>query len=107
MKKIILSLVIIVSSLLFPITVQAATVHVNHISRGSWSMGCNVTTSGNKITGIRDLSIKVSSGSVTNKQAYLKSGSAKIQFTRHLNLLTYHSSAIIKIKNGKLYVTAN
>ncbi|MTV81393.1 DUF5626 family protein [Secundilactobacillus folii] len=107
MKKIFVTSLVITVTLLISITAHAATYHVSHNKFGSWSMGCNIVTKGNKITTVKNLSLKPTLGSITNKSVTITSGDAHIRFTRHIQALSYHSNVKISVTGSKVYVTTN
>ncbi|WP_054672086.1 hypothetical protein [Lentilactobacillus senioris] len=107
MKKTLLRTIATVAiSISFNASAHAATLHVHQSSIGSWKMECDVVTSGKSLKQIKNLEIKSSIWSITNKKIYyLSKNTANIKFTRHLASLAYHENISIKFKGGKLLVT--
>ncbi|WP_288531370.1 hypothetical protein [uncultured Secundilactobacillus sp.] len=105
MKKLLLSTFATVVVLSFNLSIaSAATLHVHHASFASWKLDCDVVTSGPKISSIKNLVIKPTTGSITDKKVSVSGTSAKIRFTKHLAGMTFRENVQIKFNKNKLYV---
>ena len=108
MKKILSVPFAILLTLGFSTPVHAATLHIHHSSLASWKLDCDVITDKDHIKQVKNLKIKSSLGSISNRIInYPDSKTANIKFTRHVVTLTYRNNVKINLRKGKLYVTAS
>lgn len=108
MKKTLFVPFAILLTLGFSTPVRAATLHVHHSSLASWKLDCDVVTNKDHIKQVKNLKIRSSLGSITNKAVnYPDSKTATIKFTRRIVTLNYRDNVKIHLSKGKLYVTAN
>ncbi len=103
-EKTLITSSVIVLLLLVSTKAYAATYHVSQRKLGSWSLNYNVVANHNKVTAIKNLSIKPT-GSIDTKTITYSGGDAHIQFTRHIQAIRYRSSIKISVSRSKVYVT--
>jgi len=83
--------------------VAKGTYKISKTKQGAWTASFNVSVdSGDKITGVNNMSVKALNGSIVSTNLSFNSKSATCTFTRKVGTTNINASLVASINNGKL-----
>ena len=106
MKKTIATLGVFCSLFLFSSSTKAASFHVAHTSPLSWQASYDISTKGNNITNVHNVSANAFIGQISTKKIiHSDKNKVTLSMIHSVGTIKYHINLTATIKDKKIIVT--